>query len=65
MGLVGVLATQLWHHIFIEPSLAELPGKEWGLRNGEWAVKTGRQDGERYGVAGPHLPHAPLPISHS
>jgi asparagine synthase (glutamine-hydrolysing) len=25
MGLVGVLATQLWHHTFIEGSLAELP----------------------------------------
>jgi asparagine synthase (glutamine-hydrolysing) len=26
MGLVGVLATQLWHHTFIDPSLADLPG---------------------------------------
>jgi asparagine synthase (glutamine-hydrolysing) len=26
MGLVGVVATQLWHHTFIDPSLAELPG---------------------------------------
>jgi asparagine synthase (glutamine-hydrolysing) len=25
MGLVGVLATQLWHHTFIEGSLCELP----------------------------------------
>jgi asparagine synthase (glutamine-hydrolysing) len=25
MGLVGVLATQLWHHTFIDPSLADLP----------------------------------------
>jgi asparagine synthase (glutamine-hydrolysing) len=25
MGLVGVFATQLWHHTFIEGSLAELP----------------------------------------
>jgi asparagine synthase (glutamine-hydrolysing) len=25
MGLVGVLATQLWHHIYIDPSLADLP----------------------------------------
>jgi asparagine synthase (glutamine-hydrolysing) len=25
MGLVGVLATQLWHHTFIEGSLADLP----------------------------------------
>ena len=26
MGLVGVLATQLWHHTFIDHSLADLPG---------------------------------------
>ena len=26
MGLVGVTATQLWHHIYIDPSLCELPG---------------------------------------
>src|SRR5207245_8459150 len=26
MGLVGVLATQLWHHTYIEGSLCELPG---------------------------------------
>jgi asparagine synthase (glutamine-hydrolysing) len=25
MGLVGVLATQLWHHTFLDPSLADLP----------------------------------------
>jgi asparagine synthase (glutamine-hydrolysing) len=25
MGLVGVLSTQLWHHTFIDPSLADLP----------------------------------------
>ncbi len=25
MGLAGVLSTQLWHHLFIEPSLADLP----------------------------------------
>jgi asparagine synthase (glutamine-hydrolysing) len=25
MGLVGVAATQLWHHTFIDGSLAELP----------------------------------------
>jgi len=28
MGLVGVLATQLWHHTFVEASLCELPGIE-------------------------------------
>jgi asparagine synthase (glutamine-hydrolysing) len=26
MGLVGVLATQLWHHTFIDASLCDLPG---------------------------------------
>jgi asparagine synthase (glutamine-hydrolysing) len=25
MGLVAVVATQLWHHLFIGPELAELP----------------------------------------
>jgi asparagine synthase (glutamine-hydrolysing) len=25
MGLVGVVSTQLWHHIFIDSSLADLP----------------------------------------
>jgi asparagine synthase (glutamine-hydrolysing) len=27
MGLVGVVATQLWHHMFIDASLADLPSK--------------------------------------
>ncbi len=27
LGLVGVLATQLWHHIFIDGSLADISGK--------------------------------------
>jgi asparagine synthase (glutamine-hydrolysing) len=26
MGLAGVLSTQLWHHLYIEPRLADLPG---------------------------------------
>jgi hypothetical protein len=25
MGLAAVVATQLWHHLFIEGTLAELP----------------------------------------
>jgi asparagine synthase (glutamine-hydrolysing) len=29
MGLVGVLATQLWHHTYIDSSLCELPGLDW------------------------------------
>lgn len=32
MGLVGVLATQLWHHTFIDGSLADLPSLASGLR---------------------------------
>ena len=27
MGLVGVVATQLWHHTFIDGSLADLPSQ--------------------------------------
>jgi asparagine synthase (glutamine-hydrolysing) len=26
MGLAGVLSTQLWHHLYVESSLSELPG---------------------------------------
>jgi asparagine synthase (glutamine-hydrolysing) len=34
MGLVGVIATQLWHHTYIDGSLAELPSQvgQWALR---------------------------------
>jgi asparagine synthase (glutamine-hydrolysing) len=32
MGLVGVVATQLWHHLFIDHSLAELLPREAGTR---------------------------------
>ncbi len=28
MGLAGVLSTQLWHHLYIDSSLADLPGLE-------------------------------------
>lgn len=33
MGLVGVVATQLWHHTFVDGSLADLPSKsdDWRL----------------------------------
>ena len=27
MGLTGVLATQLWHHLYLDSSLCELPPK--------------------------------------
>jgi hypothetical protein len=66
MGLVGVLATQLWHHTFIDPHLADLPSrKEWALGDREWGTPNGRQDGQQKAVVGPHLPHAPLPIPQS
>jgi asparagine synthase (glutamine-hydrolysing) len=65
MGLVGVLATQLWHQTFIDSSLAELPGKEWAMGNGQWAMKNGQHEGAVAGVQGPHIPHAPLPIPQS
>jgi asparagine synthase (glutamine-hydrolysing) len=35
MGLVGVLATQLWHHTFIDGSLADLPSL---AHKGRWPV---------------------------
>jgi asparagine synthase (glutamine-hydrolysing) len=37
MGLVGVLATQLWHHLFIDGSLADLPSL---ARNGTRQVSS-------------------------
>ncbi len=33
MGLVGVLATQLWHQTFIDGSLADVPGPKSEMRN--------------------------------
>ena len=32
LGLVAVLATQLWHHTFIDPTLANLP--DWRSHSG-------------------------------
>jgi asparagine synthase (glutamine-hydrolysing) len=37
MGLVGVLSTQLWHHTFIDGSLADLPS----LAPGQWRPGAG------------------------
>jgi asparagine synthase (glutamine-hydrolysing) len=34
MGLVGVIATQLWHHLFIDANLADIPGWQASERNG-------------------------------
>jgi asparagine synthase (glutamine-hydrolysing) len=36
MGLVGVLATQLWHHTFIDSTLADLPGLAAPLVGSVW-----------------------------
>jgi asparagine synthase (glutamine-hydrolysing) len=50
LGLVGVVATQLWHHLFIDPTLADLPSKlvSGGVVRGEWSG-----------------PHSPLTTDHS
>ena len=32
LGLVAVVATQLWHHTFIDPTLANLP--DWRMLSG-------------------------------
>ncbi len=44
MGLVGVVATQLWHHTFIDPTLCELPS---------WSVPGENRNGT---VGGYHQP---------
>jgi asparagine synthase (glutamine-hydrolysing) len=36
MGLVGVVSTQLWHHTYIDPSLADLPA--WSPGQGRLAA---------------------------
>jgi asparagine synthase (glutamine-hydrolysing) len=44
MGLVGVLSTQLWHHTFIDGSLADLPSLAGdALKNGQAPAKTGQE----------------------
>ena len=37
MGLVGVVATQLWHHTFIDGCLADLPSQARRQYSGTWA----------------------------
>ena len=32
MGLVGVLATQLWHHTYLDGTLADLPSRAGASR---------------------------------
>jgi asparagine synthase (glutamine-hydrolysing) len=61
MGLVGVLATQLWHHTFIDSSLADLPGKEWEVGGGERGMRNGHHAAGP-GLAGPHVARSPRPV---
>ncbi|MBV8097989.1 MAG: asparagine synthase (glutamine-hydrolyzing) [Verrucomicrobia bacterium] len=42
MGLVAVVATQLWHHLFIKPDLAEIPSL---TASGELAQKASLRSG--------------------
>jgi asparagine synthase (glutamine-hydrolysing) len=39
MGLVGVVATQLWHHTFIDGSLADLPALSPARRRAPMALE--------------------------
>jgi asparagine synthase (glutamine-hydrolysing) len=50
MGLVGVVATQLWHHTYIDGSLADLPSLA-GVRSQESGVRDQRA------VVGADRPH--------
>jgi asparagine synthase (glutamine-hydrolysing) len=40
MGLAGVLSTQLWHHLFIDASLADLPDAGIRMWREDAAVST-------------------------
>jgi asparagine synthase (glutamine-hydrolysing) len=54
MGLVGVISTQLWHHMFIDGSLAELPslvGRWWAADGQE---RQRRETATRVPMGGPH-----------
>ncbi|GIW80139.1 MAG: asparagine synthetase B [Gemmatales bacterium] len=50
MGLVGVVATQLWYHLFIDASLADLPGCSWKIA--QTAKNISRPGNGRLKVAG-------------
>jgi asparagine synthase (glutamine-hydrolysing) len=39
LGLVGVLATQMWHQTFIDSSLADLPSWTAPTLNGKWSAR--------------------------
>jgi asparagine synthase (glutamine-hydrolysing) len=61
MGLVGVLATQLWHQIFIDSTLADVPSPT-GSASGEWKAGRSQANGAPYNGK-PPTPHAALPAS--
>ena len=54
MGLVGVLATQLWHHTYVDGSLADLPSVA-----GAGAAANGAANGHAAGAL--RAPHAAAP----
>jgi asparagine synthase (glutamine-hydrolysing) len=49
MGLVGVFATQLWHHTFIDGSLADLPSLAGSWRDGPLAGASDLCEPDRVG----------------
>ncbi len=58
MGLVGVLATQLWHHSYLDGGLCELPSSagEWGMGKEEWGMTNGLHRPERRREVGSVIP---------
>jgi asparagine synthase (glutamine-hydrolysing) len=55
MGLVGVLGTQLWHHTFLDGSLADLPS--WAMRKmGDVCARANGKphEGHQAGNGAPH-----------
>ena len=57
MGLVGVTATQLWHHTFMGGGLADLPSL--GPARGSWEAGRTFANGDVAGVNGAAAPFAP------
>jgi hypothetical protein len=53
MGLVGVIATQLWHHTFIDASLADLPSNALSKGPGGMLSRPFRALGAEPELAGP------------
>ena len=41
MGLTGVLATQLWHHLYLGGDLCDLPSKLPGAPHGSKGAQAG------------------------